>query len=54
VVVSVNPVGLAPGSYNGFVFIAFIGSPTQTVPVTLEVKTSVPVGCDPGARIVRL
>jgi hypothetical protein len=44
VFVSVNPVGLVPGLYNGFVFIAFIGSPTQTVPVTLEVKNSLPVG----------
>src|SRR5207253_530949 len=57
--VSVNPAGLASGTYsgvilivsntdagstsqNGVVSIAIPGSPTQTVPVTLEVKASVP------------
>ena len=45
VFVSVNPVGLVPGFYNGVVSIEFdFGLPPQTVPVTLEVKNSLPVG----------
>jgi uncharacterized protein (TIGR03437 family) len=44
VIVSVNPLGLAPGTYSGVIAITLVGGAAgaQTVPVTLEVTALVP------------